>query len=373
MDKIRKRTLASALLVYLVPCVIVCAAGGFIIEAVSSYLQMWCLNVFYGNSEMYGKDALADKFYLISELCYYLRIALVPLWAGACLWVTAHIFIRREIQPPVDTLVEASDRIRSDELDFRVECPTDNELGRLCGSFEDMRCSLYDSNYSLWKALEERKRLNSAFAHDLRTPITVLSGYTELIEQCGGRLSPEKQAEMLTKMAGQVERLKSYTEKMSGVNKLENIIPDVKPVPFAELCRNISESGGLLCGEKLVFGSDGDGERLVYTDSELVMEVFLNLVSNALHYTKTFVRCSAELGESSLKIIVTDDGCGFSEDAMRQAWKPFYRDESEEDKTHFGLGLYICWLLCRKLGGSITIDNAPSGGGMVTAEVNILK
>ena len=60
---------------------------------------------------------------------------------------------------------------------------------------------------------------------------------------------------------------------------------------------------------------------------------------------------------------------GFSEEAMRKAWKPFYRDESEEDKNHFGLGLYICWLLSRKLGGGITIENNADGGGMVTVEI----
>ena len=369
MDKVGKRTLASALVRYLVPCIIVCAVGALVIEGLTVYLGKWTLSV-YEDSGPYERDYIGDKFYMISQLMFCLRIVLVPIWAAACLWVTAHVFLRSEIQSPVDTLIKASDKIRNDELDFTVECPTDNELGRLCGSFEDMRRNLYDSNYTLWKALEERKRLNSAFAHDLRTPITVLCGYAELIDKCGGKLPPEKQAEIMTKMAAQVERLKSYTEKMSGVNKLEDIIPDVKPVRFDELCRHISESGELLCGERFSFTAVGDGESLVNTDAELLMEVFLNLAANATHYAKTVVDCRAELRGSSLRLVVTDDGCGFSEDAMRQAWKPFYRDESEEDKTHFGLGLYICWLLCRKLGGGITIENAPSGGGMVTAEVN---
>lgn len=368
----RKRTLMSALIKSLFPCIVVCAAGSFVIEAVTSYLQAWCISVF-DSKGLYEKNAVADRFYMISQLLYYSRIVLVPLWSALCLLVTARVYLHREIEPPVDTLIKASDRIRNDDLDFRVECATDNELGRLCASFEEMRQDLYDSNYTLWKALEERKRLNSAFSHDLRTPITVLSGYMELIRQCGEKLSAEKQLEIMAKMEGQIERLKSYTEKMSGVNKLEDIIPDVRPVTFGELCRQIAESGKLLCGEKFSFDAVGNTESIVYTDSELLMEVFLNLAANALNYSETYVKCRAELGSASLRIVVEDDGCGFSEDAIRQAWKPFYRDENEKDKTHFGLGLYICWLLCRKLGGGITIENAACGGGLVAAEINILQ
>lgn len=372
MGKIGKRTLMSVMTIYLVPCLIVCAVGSVVLEGVTLYLQSWTASVL-ALGEHIGNTDDENRYYIIFQLLYYLRIVLIPLWTVLCLWVTARIFVHREIKPPVDTLMKASDRILNDELDFKVECPTDNELGRLCGSFEEMRRDLYDSNYNLWKALEERKRLNSAFSHDLRTPITVLSGYTELLAQCGGKLSPEKQAEIMTKISAQVDRLKSYTEKMSGVNKLEDIIPDVKPVRFGELCRHISESGELLCADKFSFTSAGDSERQIYTDPELIMEVFLNLASNAIHYTSSRVECHAELSEDSLRIVITDDGPGFSEDAMRKAWKPFYRDESEEDKTHFGLGLYICWLLCRKLGGNIIIENAPDGGGMVTACVNITQ
>ena len=165
MDKVGKRTLASALVRYLVPCIIVCAVGALVIEGLTVYLGKWTLSVYEGSGP-YERDYIGDRFYMISQLMFCLRIVLVPIWAAACLWVTAHVFLRREIQSPVDTLIKASDKIRNDELDFTVECPTDNELGRLCGSFEDMRRNLYDSNYTLWKALEERKRLNSAFAYD---------------------------------------------------------------------------------------------------------------------------------------------------------------------------------------------------------------
>ena len=202
----------------------------------SNYFQRWYLNragniviatyVYTDDLEISGK---IPEWLWEYNVIRYSKAILIPLWSVVCLWGTFRLFYRRELEEPVDVLSKASERILGDDLDFTVESRSDNELGALCSSFETMRKNLYDSNYQLWKSLEERKRLNSAFSHDLRTPITVLKGYTELAEQLDGQLPPEKQQDMLRKMSGQIERLERYTEKMSGIHKLEDItfhIPD---------------------------------------------------------------------------------------------------------------------------------------------------
>ena len=376
MDKIK--SLRSTFIKYLLPCLALCIIGGMLIEGLSVYLQDWYrakYEMIYSYSDMTtlvsqsGGDPDSIWIYYIFR---YAKIILVPLWAAFCLWFTASGFYRREIQKPVDTLTKASARILSDDLDFKVESNSENELGKLCSSFETMRQNLYSSNYKLWKSLEERKRLNSAFSHDLRTPITVLKGYMELIEQFDGKLSPEKQADILSKMSGQIDRLKNYTDKMSSLHKLEDIIPDVNGITFGKICDQLEENGRLLCGEdRFSFASGGDNNTLVYTDIELVMQVFLNLVSNALRYADSRVEGSAYVSEDEMTIIVADDGKGFSEEAIRKAWQPFYRAGNDNDKEHFGLGLYICKLLCRKNGGDIMIENNENGGGKVTAKFSV--
>ena len=69
-------------------------------------------------------------------------------------------------------------KIAQNDLDFHVESPSSDEMGQLCQSFETMRASLEANSRALWDAVEERKRLNAAFSHDLRTPLTVLQGYS---------------------------------------------------------------------------------------------------------------------------------------------------------------------------------------------------
>ncbi len=378
MDKIK--SLRSSFIRYLLPCLALCIIGGMLIEGLSIYLQDWYkakYETIYSYSDMAalisesGKDP--DNIWIYYIFCYA-RIILIPLWAAACLWFAASGFYRREIKKPVDTLTRASEKILGDDLDFKVESDSENELGKLCVSFEEMRKNLYSSNYKLWKSLEERKRLNSAFSHDLRTPITVLKGYMKLIEQFNGKLSPEKQADILSKMSGQIERLGNYTDKMSSLHKLEDIIPDVNDITFGKICTQLEENGRLLCGEdKFSFASYGENGTVVYTDMELVMQVFLNLVSNALRYAGSRVECTATVSEEEMEIIISDDGKGFSDEAIRKAWQPFYRAGNDNDKEHFGLGLYICKLLCRKNGGDIVIENNENGGGKVTAKFSVKK
>ena len=237
-----------------------------------------------------------------------------------------------------------------------------------------MRKNLYNSNYELWKSLAERKRLNSAFSHDLRTPITVLKGYTELVKKYDGRITQEKQTDILMKMSVQIERLEHYTEKMSSVHKLEDIIPEETEIDFLLLCSQLEESGKLICGEKkFTVSAENSDPQSIFTDHELVMQVFENLVSNAVRYAVSEVRCDVSLSDDVMEISVSDDGNGFSDEAVRKAWQPFYRGEKENEREHFGLGLYICRLLCRKCGGELYVSNTESGGGKVTAEFSVKK
>ena len=175
-------------------------------------------------------------------------------------------------------------------------------------------------------------------------------------------------------MSVQIERLERYTEKMTGLHKLEDIIPEQESCSFGRLCGQLRETGKLLCGDiSFVFNMIGAEDKEIYTDIGLVMQVYENILGNALRYTESSVDCTVSVNEKMLNITVEDNGSGFSEEALRKAWQPFYRDENEDEKEHFGLGLYICRLLCRKCGGDITVSNGENGGGRVNADFSVKK
>jgi signal transduction histidine kinase len=80
-------------------------------------------------------------------------------------------------------LKKATEKVADNDLSVEIEYDIKDEMGELCNSFEYMRKQLVANNQKMWEMMEEQKRLNAAFAHDLRTPLTVLRGYTDFLSQ----------------------------------------------------------------------------------------------------------------------------------------------------------------------------------------------
>ena len=289
--------------------------------------------------------------------------------------VDAWWFYRWKIKKPLAILNAASQKIAQNDLDFQVAVPTGDELGKLCQSFETMRASLEENNRSLWAAVEERKRLNAAFSHDLRTPLTVLQGYSDLLLDAlpSGDLSPEKTVDTVLTMKRSLTRLQRYVESMNSLQRLEDLEPQKSTVPFSTLCAQLEETGKILRKEQgFHFASRGEGD--VFLDSELLFQVYENLLSNAGRYAKGNIWVTAEREGTTLSLTVADDGPGFPPVALKRAAEPYYRADrspNPEGELHFGLGLYLCRVLCQKHGGSLEIGNAPEGGARITARFSV--
>lgn len=377
MGKIKKHSLKWSFVKYITPCIIASILGILIIGHGTNYLQEWYRSQYademeqkfkkyavieFSNYRLFEIEIVKQKETMIYWIISNAQAVLMPLWTLFCVWITGMIFYSRELKVPIDRLMDASRKISENQLDFKIEYNNPNELGRLCNAFDDMRQALYENNREMWHSLEERKRLNSAFSHDLRTPLTVLKGYNDFLEKYAGKVSEDKIKEILAKMNTQINRLESYTYKMSALQKLEDIVPESAKINSDALRENLAESGKYICKDKqfsIHFQSDTDK---LYIDSEIVMEVYGNILSNAERYAKRYVRTYIFVMEDTLKIAVYDDGDGFSEKALQLAKEPFYRDDKEQNSLHFGLGLYICKIICEKCGGSIEISNSEDGG-----------
>lgn len=380
---------------YIPVCIFLAFAGSLLIGNMTNDLQDWCT----AQSESSEGEITYDMWYdidgtmhyepiwwskpnegaqeIIYNLISFSQVLLIPVWILFSVYLTGKIFYNRELKVPMNLLLNAASQIADNHLDFQLEYDKPNEFGMLCRAFEDMRLALYDSNRELWRSLEERKRLNAAFSHDLRTPLTVLRGYVDFLEKYipGGNVSEEKLMNVLGMMSGQIVRLEHYTQTMNSVQKLSDIVPNIGLVPAGQVRDSFRQTGELLCGKKQ-FALDWqvEGERELYLDMELVFQIYENLVSNACRYAKETVFAGCALERGMFLFVVEDDGRGFSAEALRCASEPFFRDEKEPDKTHFGLGLYICRILCEKCGGmlkigNITDENGKIHGGRVMAMV----
>lgn len=331
-------------------------------------------------------------------------------------------FYRRHIGGPLSVLEAAADRIARQDLDFQIGAVRGRELGRLGAAMEGMRSSLLATQRELWRTAEDRRRLNAAFAHDLRTPVTVLKGTLEMALMKASRAgSGEDVRKTLDTLSGQADRLESYAQLMSRVTKLEDrevmrsacAPSDVARVLERQAAGYVATRGS---GCKLLF-SLGDGMRAagagdgsvaapdaggaagagvghaaepdaeraaepcpepLSIDMQLVEEVLGNLLGNACDHARSKVAVSVDLlqpeqdsfaagarGDVRLELVVTDDGRGFTVEALHHGCDPFYSEAKSAE--HFGLGLNIARTLARLHGGAVELGNLEGGGACVTA------
>lgn len=318
-----------------------------------------------------GSTLLGDAEAQRRELFFgLLPVVAAPVYIALCLFGAAALFYRCKLRGPLAQLNAAAARIARSDLDFTVSRGSQDELGQLCASFETMRAALEQNQAAMWRQIEQRRQLNAAFAHDLRTPLTVLKGYSETLQLCDDAQVRHTAAVM----ARQVERLERYTDSMSRLQRLEDAAPALRMEPAQQLADSLRRTAGMVCagaGCRLQFSAALAPGKLCL-DTEFFAQIADNLLANAARYaagqvTVTLAAQRQPAGEM-LILTVADDGPGFTPNALRQAAQPYF-SEAEDRAGHFGLGLYMCRLLCEQHGGSLTIGNGTGGGACVTARL----
>ncbi len=322
-----------------------------------------------GTLEFYAEN-ITSLFTPLEDFLYnvfgFLSIGVYPLCFVFCMGMTSLLFYRRQLKKPLEILDNAADNIAGNNLDFRIVYNRQNELGKLCDSFEKMRGALYDNNVEMWRQIEERKALNAAFAHDLRTPLTVLKGQSEMLIRYAPQMTAEKIAATAEMMQRHIIRLEAYVNTMNQLKRLEDIDVNKALVSIKDVISQMLCTGETVRKEKkLSFSSEISSFVKMNLDMEIIMRVYENLLSNALRFAKENIVVSVKVREDFFYLIVSDDGKGFSEKDLTDAVKPFYKSAKESDGGSFGMGLNICKILCEKHGGSLKLENAQ--GALVTA------
>lgn len=303
-------------------------------------------------------ERIPKNYILFLDIVNLFRCIAIPLWSLLCVVVCGIIFYHRKIEKPISILLEASENISNNRLDFSVEVPEKNEFGELCLSFEKMRVALKENNIEMWRQVEERKRLNAAFSHDLRTPLTVLKGQSEILSKYVPKMSEEKIIETAETMKRHIIRLETYVNTMNDLQRLEDVEVKKELVDVKELEHQMRITGAVVCkGKEFVLYQNIFDVDSVKIDTSIAMQVYENLLSNAVRYAKRKIEIAIDKKDSLLLLNVVDDGAGFTAKDLSNAMKPFYKAENEINNEHFGMGLNICKMLCEKHGGYLQISN----------------
>lgn len=298
------------------------------------------------------------------------------LWYSVCLCLAALIFYLWKLKKPFCILNQAVQKVSENDLDFHVDDQGQDEFGRLCHAFEVMRKELEQNNRKMWNSIEERKRLNAAFAHDLRTPLTVMQGHADLLLAA----IPEEtdfNSEIMTSVRAiykQIVRLNAFVDTMGTLQRLEDYEPHPAHVSSSALTEMVSDTAALLFSNRKAEVRSEFKDQDFLLDQEALAQICENILSNAARYAKETVMVFLSQQQEYAMITVEDDGPGFTKKDLENASLAYYRGERTEAgaASHFGLGLYISSLLAKKLGGSLQISNGAGGGAKVQIKIRCI-
>ena len=317
----------------------------------------------------YGELSAGNQvvYNIVTVLMPVLPVCYVILGA----WFVVAFFYKTRLQKPIEALQDGIRHISDYDLDFQMGYCSKDEMGMLCGIFEDMRQSLYENNQKMWDMLQERKAITASVSHDLRTPITVIRGYLDYLEQAEekGVLTRELWRTTLTAMRQSGQRLERYVDCIQDVQRLEDMELEAAKWQTAELLLELEREFSFLAGQqgKTFALKSGLTSEFLWLDKQMLFKILENILNNALRFARESITLSVSEDAEYVTFAVEDDGAGFSAEGLRRAAELFYSSGKKEG--NFGIGLAVCKTLCEKQGGSLSCTNRDDGGARVLARL----
>lgn len=318
--------------------------------------------------------AYSDRDSTIDFLLSIVSMGATPALFAASVILSTILFYRYRFRTPIQLLEDASRKIAENDLAFTIHYARNDEMGKLCYAFETMRRELAENNRYTWQQIEERKQLNAAFSHDLRTPLTVLKGHTSMILSSidDNNVTKKEISEEVTTMSKHIARMENYVNAMTRLQRLEDFELHCEAVSLDKLQKQLYDTAQILVTEKrLRFIPDLPPNAILTLDDEIIMQVYENLLTNAVRYARTKITVTLKSSQTAFSITVSDDGSGFTAKDLAMATRPFYRAGVNDD-VHLGLGLHICRVLCERHNGNMILTNGKQGGGEITATFGII-
>lgn len=288
-----------------------------------------------------------------------------PIWIyGACIVGGALIFYKRRLERPLKQLNEGMEKIARQDLDFCIATKNEDEIGELCNAFEKMRIELSTAFKSLWREKEQQEILFKTLIHDLRTPLTIIEGNNEvasiLLEQSG---ETQKIRESLNLSREAVERIKSYTATLQKMKDIEDWQIHKQVVCVENLKEKVERVYSVLARTKGINLCVTCMKGQCEVDEEMVELILDKVLENAIRFAKSEVRIRLQEEGNRLRLVIEDDGDGFSSEALNKAMDVFY--SQDKGRGHIGMGLTIVRNVIQCAKGSIELENREEGGARI--------
>ena len=296
---------------------------------------------------------------LLIIFCFISIITITLIWAKK---------ISKELNP----LLEASEEIRKQNLDFQVKKSNVQEFNVILESLEKIKLGLSESLRTNWREEEKKRNQISALSHDIKTPVSIIKGNSELL---GETKLTEEQETYLNYIRKNTSRIDKYIQTLMLVNKSNQAnelnFTQIRAKEFVENIEKLAKEFTSTYKLNLLEDINYDDDFLI-VDLKNFERAFLNILSNAKEQspknsTIKLIICSKT---DKLQISILDQGHGFTGEDLLYAKDQFYQgDKSRHSKENHGIGLFVAEQIIDMHGGSLVLENRTDEIG---AKVSIL-
>lgn len=325
--------------------------SGMLIAAENSY----ALEVLFDISSPYAmKDAMLTTFR---------RVFLIVLAVGAAVSFILGWFISR----PLSQLSDASRRIAAGELNSRALITSRDEVGQLAADFNLMAERIEAQIRDLEESVERQETFMAAFAHELKTPMTSIIGYSDLLRS--GGLSDKDNRMAANFIYSEGRRLESLAVKL-----LELLVAgreDIgrQQISLPAFMKDIHASFAPVARKNsILLECSGEGEG--YFEPDLIKSLLLNLADNARKATDRggSIQMTAVEKNGICRFTVSDTGIGIPKEVLSRVTEVFYRVDKSRARAHggAGIGLALCARIAAVHGGELTVSSEEGKGCEVT-------
>lgn len=306
-------------------------------------------------------NAFVNQHFLKPDNLFILLVFIneIVVCIGCVLWFSA--VLSRGLIP----LSKAVGQIRDGNLDFDTELSKIREFNEITESVNTLKDNLRRSLERQWKSEQQHRDHISALAHDIKTPLSSISGWTQLLSETD--LSPE-QYKFVTNLHREEHAIDGLTNDLItvAIHEASDEQPTITSVPVTGFIGEVTASLRGLADVRQIHMEVHLPEEECETDIDpaLARQAVVNVIANALRFAPEHGQVVISAKASPvLTVRVEDSGPGFTKQDLREATRVSYMADSSRSGRHFGLGLAVAKANVELHGGQLLLGESVQLGG----------
>ena len=282
--------------------------------------------------------------------------------------IAGSTLISNHLTEPIENLRNIARKFSSGDLSSRANSVGTDEIGELSITFNNMAESIEDMIRKLNYETEKQKHFFDNFTHEIRTPLTAIIGYSDLLWKTD---NAELKDKSIFYINSEAKRMVKMTERLLELSNLKNydFVLQKRDVLLDKVIEDACDAINYKAKKKNIKFRLSLDSFICFVDPDLMRQVVLNLLDNSIKYSGTkYIEISLKKIKNSLVLKVKDEGKGISVEDKSKIFDPYYKaDKSRNSGTEgWGLGLSIVKEIVEKHDGKISIESAENIGTETT-------